>query len=64
LSLLSSKISSKSFLAGPEVTLPFLVYALDRELDLEEGSTKEDLLIEIEKYMIDWAELVGKYSKK
>jgi hypothetical protein len=42
----------------------FKVYALDRELDLEEGSTKEDLMIEIEKYMIDWAQLVGKYSKK
>jgi Raf kinase inhibitor-like YbhB/YbcL family protein len=42
----------------------FKVYALDRELDLEEGSSKEDLMIEIEKYMIDWAQLVGKYSKK
>jgi hypothetical protein len=42
----------------------FKVYALDRELDLEEGATKEDLMIEIEKYMIDWAQLVGKYSKK
>lgn len=42
----------------------FKVYALDRELDLEEGATKEDLMIEIEKYMIDWVQLVGKYSKK
>lgn len=42
----------------------FKVYALDRELDLEEGATKEDLMIEIEKYMIDRAQLIGKYSKK
>ncbi len=42
----------------------FKVYALDRELDLEEGATKDELMIEIEKYMIDWAQLVGKYSKK
>jgi hypothetical protein len=42
----------------------FKVYALDRVLDLDEGSIKEELMIEIEKHMIDWAQLVGKYSKK
>jgi Raf kinase inhibitor-like YbhB/YbcL family protein len=42
----------------------FKVYALDRELDLESGASKEELMMEIEKYMVDWAELVGKYSKK
>ena len=42
----------------------FKAYALDRDLDLEGGATKDELMIEIEKNMIDWAQLVGKYSKK
>lgn len=42
----------------------FKAYALDREINLDEGSTKEELMVEIEKYMVDSAQLIGKYSKK
>jgi hypothetical protein len=42
----------------------FKVYALDRRIDLEKGSVKEELLKEIEEHVIDSAQLVGMYTKK
>jgi Raf kinase inhibitor-like YbhB/YbcL family protein len=42
----------------------FKVYALNDELKLKEGATKEELMNAIEQYKIDSAQLVGLYSKK
>jgi Raf kinase inhibitor-like YbhB/YbcL family protein len=42
----------------------FKVYALDSELDLKEGSTKEELMEEVNQRMIESAELIGLYSRR
>lgn len=42
----------------------FKVYALDIELDLEEGSTKEQLKQAIEGHILERAILVGLYSRR
>jgi len=41
----------------------FKVYALDIELDLEEGSSKEELEKAMKGHMLDKAELIGVYSR-
>lgn len=41
----------------------FKVYALDSELNLIEGATKEQLEEEMKRHIIDRAELVGLYSR-
>ena len=42
----------------------FKVYALNRELPLPEGATKEELMNTIEQCKIDSAQLVGLYARK
>lgn len=42
----------------------FKVYALDSELDLEEGSSKEDLESAIEGHLLGDVEVIGKYCRK
>ena len=42
----------------------FRVYALDRELDLPAGSTKEQVLEAMENHIIGRGELMGTYSRK
>ena len=42
----------------------FVLYALDRDLDLPEGLTKEQLLDGIEGHVLERAELVGTYERK
>ncbi|MEA3506215.1 MAG: YbhB/YbcL family Raf kinase inhibitor-like protein [Elusimicrobiota bacterium] len=42
----------------------FKLYALDSELDLPEGSTKEELLEVMDGHVIDSAELMGTYSRQ
>lgn len=42
----------------------FKLYALDTELDLAEGATKEELLEAMEGHIIEKAELIGLYEKK
>jgi len=42
----------------------FKLYALDTYLDLEEGSTKEDIEAAMAGYIIDSAELMGTYERK
>lgn len=42
----------------------FKVYALSEILDIKEGCNKEELLSEIEKCLIESAQLVGLYSKQ
>ena len=41
----------------------FKIYALDSELNLIEGATKEQLEEEMKRHIIDRAELVGLYSR-
>jgi Raf kinase inhibitor-like YbhB/YbcL family protein len=41
----------------------FKVYALDRELQIPEGATKDELLNAIEQYKINSAQLMGVYSR-
>lgn len=41
----------------------FRVYALDTELSLSEGASKEDLLIAMEGHVLDEAELLGTYDR-
>ena len=42
----------------------FKLYALDTYLDLEEGSTKEDIEASMAGHIIDSAELMGTYKRK
>ena len=42
----------------------FKVYALNRELQLPEGATKEELMNAIEQCKIDSAQLIGLYSRR
>jgi hypothetical protein len=42
----------------------FKVYALDRELELKEGSTKTELMNKVNEHLIESAELAGLYTKK
>lgn len=42
----------------------FKVYALDKELDLEEGASREDLLSAMEGSVLEQVEIVGKYQRK
>lgn len=42
----------------------FKVYALDRELQIPEGATKDELMSAVEQYKIDSAQLMGVYSRK
>ncbi|GBD33805.1 Putative lipoprotein LppC [bacterium HR34] len=42
----------------------FKVYALDTNLDLPEGSRKEDLEKAMEGHILDFAQLIGLYSRK
>lgn len=41
----------------------FKLYALDTELNLQPGATKQDLLEAMEGHIIEKAELIGKYSR-
>jgi len=41
----------------------FKLYALDAELSLHEGATKDELLMAMEGHVIDDAELMGLYSR-
>jgi len=41
----------------------FKLYALDTELDLETGATKQDLLEAMEGHITTKAELIGKYNR-
>jgi len=41
----------------------FKAYALDTEIDLKEGATKEQLLEEMEGHMIECTQLIGLYSR-
>jgi len=41
----------------------FKVYALNAELDLAEGSSKQDLLEAMDGHMLDNGELIGLFSK-
>ena len=41
----------------------FKAYALDTEIDLKEGATKEQLLEEIEGHVIEYTQLIGLYSR-
>lgn len=41
----------------------FRIYALDKELQLDPGLTKKELLNEIQGHVIDQGELMGKYSR-
>lgn len=41
----------------------FKLYALDSELDLEEGASKEDVEKAMENHILDKAELIGLYSR-
>ena len=42
----------------------FKLYALDEELSLKEGATKEDVEEAMEGHILEEAELIGKYKKK
>ena len=42
----------------------FKLYALDADLDLEEGSTKEDIEAVMAGHIIESAELMGTYERK
>ncbi|MGB4292887.1 MAG: YbhB/YbcL family Raf kinase inhibitor-like protein [Bacteroidales bacterium] len=42
----------------------FKLYALDKELDLKAGSTKRDLLKDMEGHVLAEAYLMGKYKRK
>lgn len=42
----------------------FRLYALDREINLPEGITREQLDEAVQRYIIDQTELIGKYKKK
>jgi len=42
----------------------FKIYALDSELDLEEGATKKEVEKAMKDHIVDSAELIGSYSKK
>ncbi|MFB6246636.1 MAG: YbhB/YbcL family Raf kinase inhibitor-like protein [Candidatus Pacearchaeota archaeon] len=42
----------------------FKVYALDTKLDLEEGSSKDEVKEAMKGHILDSAELVGKYEKQ
>jgi len=48
---------------GPSHRYVFTLYALDEELDLEPGLTKEELLESIESNILEKTELVGKFSR-
>jgi len=41
----------------------FKIYALSKMLDIKEGSSKGELIKEIDKYLIESAELIGLYSR-
>ena len=41
----------------------FKLYAIDTELNLQQGATKQDLLEAMEGHIIEKAELIGKYSR-
>lgn len=41
----------------------FKLYALDRKLDLQPGITKDDLLRIMDAYVLEKAELMGRYTK-
>lgn len=41
----------------------FKLYALDSMLDMPEGTTKEELLTELEDHILGYAELVGLYER-
>ena len=42
----------------------FKIYALDTELSLKEGSTKQQLLMAMDGHLLGQAELIGLYKKK
>ena len=42
----------------------FRLFALDTELDLEPGTSREELLKAIEDHVIGKAELMGRYKRK
>jgi len=42
----------------------FRIYALDQKLDLHEGASKKDLESAMEGHILDWAELIGTYSRE
>ncbi len=41
----------------------FKAYALDTEIDLKEGATKEQLLEKMEGHIIEFSQIIGVYSK-
>ncbi len=45
-----------------EHTYRFLLYALDEELDLDPGATKDDLYDAVEGHVVEKAELTGTYA--
>lgn len=49
---------------GPAHRYFFKIYALDSEVDLEPGATKEELLKAMEKHILAEGELIGKYSRR
>jgi Raf kinase inhibitor-like YbhB/YbcL family protein len=42
----------------------FKLYALDRQLSLEPGATKDQLLAAMDGYVVAMGELIGRYSRK
>jgi len=50
-------------IVGGALDVGSTVYALDAALDLPEGSTKASLEAEIEKHLIEKAELIGLYGR-
>ena len=48
---------------GEEHEYRIRVYTLDQELDLESGSTKDDLLAEMEDHIVQMTEYLGKYER-
>jgi len=42
----------------------FKIFALSQELDLPEGSEKEDLITAMKDYVISTSELIGRYEKR
>ena len=59
----------KSFYGGPcpprrAHKYVFIIYALDRVLDLSSRSTKKDLEQAMEGHIVSWAQLTGVYKRK
>ena len=48
----------------PKHRYEFTLYALDTELDLKEGATRQELLDAMEDHILEKAELMGMYEKE